>query len=843
MPPYMDVEPAAPAMDLARLTTAPMARRVDDTTDAEASEEAPSIGDDLMPPAPPGLEMPAADPLAMPADDPLAMPAPPAPPGLEMPAADPLAMPADDPLAMPAPPAPPGLEMPAADPLAMPADDPLAMPAPPAPPGLEMPAADPLAMPADDPLAMPAPPAPPVWRCPPRTRHDACSSCLPPGLEMPAADPLAMPAPPAPPGLEMPAADPLAMPAADPLAMPAPPAPPGLEMPGSDPLAMPAADPLAMPADPLLAPVAPDPLALTVDGLSGSGDERLDAVDEGVSGVIAGAVLRSVDEVDSIAGDKLQGSIVEVETTTVDVDGHVVSQQVEGTLTLLNPSESDRVYDVDAVMTNTDGTSLEAAIVNVEELEPGQEHVVTYVVNDHSMLAMRERFDSNPARDKEASSSLALGDSRNAVRIEVDVQNLSAVPLHDVEVRRPLPAGMVVDEVEHATVEDGEVVWTVGSLGVGVQQTMVVRGTISVEEAKPIACGSAVATYRADAALSTMSFDELDAFCRGFAYMKSIEGERPDSWEVTAVFENRSSFAVDLVKLQARLKGSDELLFDFHDVNEDVAPHGEWRSDSVSVDSADKPDLTWELSYTVLPRTSASTEGTVSIEARDLLVVDGSVEKSYSRARLHSYREQSLEAELRVTNTGSSDINLMRITDDIPGLFNAVDPSSMKVKLRGEALPPEQFKAEISEGLTLEREFHSPDGAGHTLSLTVGRKGPLGMKPGDEVVVTYTLVAPDPSPANERVDAPCRAEFSCERYGPMCERDSTSAPSVHVVHNRRNFSAGKQVLKAGGRGPLRGPPLFANDGDTPLKRTQITDIVPAGYAMKDVVITVSGTPC
>jgi uncharacterized repeat protein (TIGR01451 family) len=597
-----------------------------------------------------------------------------------------------------------------------------------------------------------------------------------------------------------------------------------------------------MPADPLLAPVAPDPLALTVDGLSGSGDERLDAVDEGVSGVIAGAVLRSVDEVDSIAGDKLQGSIVEVETTTVDVDGHVVSQQVEGTLTLLNPSESDRVYDVDAVMTNTDGTSLEAAIVNVEELEPGQEHVVTYVVNDHSMLAMRERFDSNPARDKEASSSLALGDSGNAVRIEVDVQNLSAVPLHDVEVRRPLPAGMVVDEVEHATVEDGEVVWTVGSLGVGVQQTMVVRGTISVEEAKPIACGSAVATYRADAALSTMSFDELDAFCRGFAYMKSIEGERPDSWEVTAVFENRSSFAVDLVKLQARLKGSDELLFDFHDVNEDVAPHGEWRSDSVSVDSADKPDLTWELSYTVLPRTSASTEGTVSIEARDLLVVDGSVEKSYSRARLHSYREQSLEAELRVTNTGSSDINLMRITDDIPGLFNAVDPSSMKVKLRGEALPPEQFKAEISEGLTLEREFHSPDGAGHTLSLTVGRKGPLGMKPGDEVVVTYTLVAPDPSPANERVDAPCRAEFSCERYGPMCERDSTSAPSVHVVHNRRNFSAGKQVLKVGGRGRYEVLLLFANDGDTPLADVQITDIVPAGYAMKDVVITVSGTP-
>jgi uncharacterized repeat protein (TIGR01451 family) len=851
-----------------------------------------------MPPAPPEVmaldaEPAEFDPLAMSMDDPLAMPAPPAPPGLEMPMDDPLAMPAppappglempmDDPLAMPAPPAPPGLEMPMDDPLAMPAppappglempmDDPLAMPAPPAPPGLEMPMDDPLAMPAppappglempmDDPLAMPAPPAPPGLDllAPPSPDPLAMPAPpAPPGLEMPMDDPLAMPAPPAPPGLDL-----LAPPSPDPLAMPAPPAPPGLEMPMDDPLAMPAPpappgldllappspDPLAMPAPPappgldLLAPPSPDPLALAIDGLSGSGDDRLDAVEEGVSGVIAGAVLRSVDEVDSIAGDKLRGSIVEVETTTVDPDGHVTSQKVEGTLTLLNPSETDRVYDVDAVMANTEGTSIGATVVNVEELEPGQDHVVTYVVKDHHMLALRERFDSNPARDKEASSSLAMNADGNTVCIEVDVQNLAAVTLHDVEVRRPLPAGMVVDEVEHATVNDGDVVWSIGTLDVGAQQTMVVRGTITVEDSSPIASGSAVATYRADAALSTMSFDELDAFCRGFAYMKSIEGERPDSWEVTAVFENRSSFAVDLVKLQARLKGSDELLFDFHDVNEDVAPHGEWRSESVSVDSAEKPDLTWELSYTVLPRTSASTKGTVSIEARDLVVVDGIVEKSYSRARLHSYREQSLEAEIRVKNNGSADINLMRITDDVPGLFNAVDPSSLKVKLRGEALPPEQFKAELSEGLTLEREFHSPDGAGHTLSLTVGRKGPLGMKPGDEVVVTYNLVAPDPSPANERVDAPCRAEFSCERYGPMCERDSTSAPSVHVVHNRRNFSAGKQVLKVGGRGRYEVLLLFANDGDTPLADVKITDIVPAGYTMKDVHITVSGAP-
>ena len=59
--------------------------------------------------------------------------------------------------------------------------------------------------------------------------------------------------------------------------------------------------------------------------------------------------------------------------------------------------------------------------------------------------------------------------------------------------------------------------------------------------------------------------------------------------------------------------------------------------------------------------------------------------------------------------------------------------------------------------------------------MTIGRKGPIGMAPGDEVTVTYDLVAPDPSPQNERVDAPIRSEFSCERFGPVCERDVESA--------------------------------------------------------------------
>ena len=273
--------------------------------------------------------------------------------------------------------------------------------------------------------------------------------------------------------------------------MPAPPAPPGLDPLAADALLAPPAppaDPLA--ADPLLAPAPSADLpdltaALPVEGVQGEGDDKLDATEEGLSGVVAGAVLRSTDEVDSIAGDKLEGSIHEVETTKVDADGHVTKQKVTGTLVLSNPSKDDRVYDVDAVMSDAGSTNLKGHVISVEELEPGQEHAVEYTVSDRNMLMMSERFDTNPARDKERSLSLAMG-AENTIALELELRNVGASDLHDVVVTRPLPEGMTVSEAEHATVDDGTLTWDVGVLATGASSTIMVRGTLSVDGKDPI---------------------------------------------------------------------------------------------------------------------------------------------------------------------------------------------------------------------------------------------------------------------------------------------------------------------------------------------------------------------
>ena len=92
-----------------------------------------------------------------------------------------------------------------------------------------------------------------------------------------------------------------------------------------------------------------------------------------------------------------------------------------------------------------------------------------------------------------------------------------------------------------------------------------------------------------------------------------------------------------------------------------------------------EPDFTYDLSYTVPPR-ATQTEGTLKLEESTFTVVDAEISKTI-QATLRSFRQQSVEANLSVKNTGSATINLMRITDDIPGLFEAPDMDSMVISI------------------------------------------------------------------------------------------------------------------------------------------------------------------
>ena len=852
--PSMDAPPAPPG--LPGLDAPPAPPGLPAMPEMPASEAPPA------PPGIPGLDAPPAPPgmPAMPEMPPSeAPPAPPGIPGLDAPPAPPGMPPMPEMPPSEAPPAPPGIpgldapvieedtssdEFMLTDSIDEVSDeeevemdvvdeveestieapvDPLAPPAPPGmPPMPEMPAMEEAA--ADPLLAPPAPPAPPEMPPMPAMEEAAADPLLAPPA--PPADPLAPPAPPGmPPMPEMPAMEEAA---ADPLL--APPAPP------SDPLFAPPAPP-EMPAmeeaaaDPLLAPAA-DSLAISIEQPKADPFTTTNPVQTG----IAGAKIRDASEVDQVEGDKLVSTLEEVEVSLVNHNGEIIEQTVEGVLTVTNTSETDRIFDIDVILDNTDSTSFESNKITIDELDSGESHTTEYTVSGQKMLVLQERIDTNPDKDRERSLSVTMDEGGNTLSMEIQVENTCNVPLKDVVVTRELPSEMNIEVLGDSEIEDGVLTWNVGTLEPGVSSVLSVAGVVTASSINPISTGGAEATYTADFTLSTTTYDELDAFSRGFTFCRTMQGERPDHWKIQAIFENQSSFVLDLVKLQVRQKGSDDLLLDIHDVPEDVLPDGVWESEIVEIHSPTEPSLTWELAYTVLPRASATTNGTITVESTEMPVLEAKVDKTYSTKKLASFEAQDMTATVVLENTGSATINLMRITDDIPGLFSVPDLSAMKIKVAGIELDAEQFKAEVADGITLEETHISPDGPGHTLSVTVGTKGPIGLEVGDTLEMTYPLHAPDPSPANEKVAGPARVEFSSERFGPICSRDVSKVPTVKVIHNRRNIGHGKQAQKIGGRGRYEIMIVVENSGDTAVQDANIRDIIPGGFDIERVTV-------
>ena len=739
------------------------------------------------------------------------------------------------------PPPPPGMDAPPPPP---------GMDAPPPPPGMDAP---------------PPPPAPPEMDAPPPPP-------APPEMDAP-------PPPPAPPEMDAPPPPPA------PPEMDTPPAPPGLESPeeedsGADSDNISSAsdllgdlslesgdgdDEAGGDADALLDSAAASlnlleisdeesteetpaiDLLMTPDSLGEDTEvveeaEETEDVEEPQAeeepeeeeeSIHAGAEIRTLDVVDQIPGDKLEGSLHEVESSTQTVDGDVVEQNVSGLLTINNPSEKDRLWDIDIFLNKLKATDVDNGHMPLQELDAGNDHTMDYSVSGPVMLSVRERFDTKPDRNQEMSTSAVCADEAQSITLELEVENVGPVDLNDVVVTREIPSQMTVtSEGENYSVSKKSLSWTVATLSPGGKRTLPLTADLVTDVIDEVSAGKTSATYTADATLSGMSIVELDAFCRGFSYMDVDEDERPDNWRCQAVFENRSSFAVDLVKLQVKQAGSDSLLFDITDVEKDVHPDGRWESDVVVVPATEEPNFNQELGFTVIPRVTHSTEGSIDLEEYVIKVLEADVNKTYSTEILRTYREANVDAEISIKNTGSATINLMRLTDDVPGIFNSPDTEQVSCAIDGNELVNDQFRIEVREGVTLEETALSPDGTGHTMLLTIGTKGPIGLEPGQEMTISYPLVAPDPSPENDMVAAPMRSDFSAERYGPVATRLLEDVPSIRIIHKRRKFSTGKEVFPAGGSGRYEVLIMFQNRSDSALQDLMIHDIVPSDFEIK-----------
>ena len=559
------------------------------------------------------------------------------------------------------------------------------------------------------------------------------------------------------------------------------------------------------------------------------GDKQLESDgEEGPQPPLSGN-LRPAAEVDSIPGDKLYVTLKETEESVLNPDGTVRQQSIDGELILRNSSRKDRAWDIEVMLQNTASTDIGGGAITVRELDATQTSNLPYTASGPRMMVLKEHIDTEPERPQESSLSMIYSEHAQEVLIRLSVENIAPVSLNDVVVRRALPENFELSEGPEYDINDGELIWHIGRLPVGESTSLEILPRVTTRTIQRFATGTVNAAYSCEATVSRAQFDSVKSRARQFGYVSPKEDDRPDIFHCKLVVENRSSFVVSLSAATVWLAGRNEPFLEVEDIREDIPPEGLWDSIEKRIEAIDKPNFTHEINYSILPRVNVESNGILELKERSFKVLDADVNKQYSISRIRSYVESDLECISVVENTGSAPINVMRLLDDIPGIFNPPAINQVRIEMEGSDLNDEQYRIEVVDGTQLEEQLVSPDSQGHALRITVGTSAPLGLQPGKSLTITYPLHAADPSPQNNKLAAPIRADFSMERFGPVATRHCNRAPLIRVVHRRRRFSTGKEVFPAAGPGRYEILLMFQNDSDSALEDLSLHDVVPGTF--------------
>jgi uncharacterized repeat protein (TIGR01451 family) len=284
------------------------------------------------------------------------------------------------------------------------------------------------------------------------------------------------------------------------LLMEAPPAPPVdllMEAPPAPPADLLMEAP-APPADLLMEAPTEPPISLLTDEVLGAPDNLI--------GEQAGATIRSSAEVDEVPGDKLEGTLHEVEKSTLNSDGEIIKQTVKGLLKVNNPSQEDRIYDIDVMLDHAEATDIGGDQVSVDELEAGSNYSMKYKVDGKRMLVMREHLDTNPDRSDGRSLSVPSIGEGVGISLTVEVENVAMVPVNNIVVTRPIPSEMVFANTGVAVQENGSMTWDIGTMAAGETQVLSIQGEVIATSTKAIDAGSASLSYTANSTLSNLNF-------------------------------------------------------------------------------------------------------------------------------------------------------------------------------------------------------------------------------------------------------------------------------------------------------------------------------------------------
>jgi hypothetical protein len=404
--------------------------------------------------------------------------------------------------------------------------------------------------------------------------------------------------------------------------------------------------------------------------------------------------------------------IVEQVKVDQDHDALIENMDFSGKLEVENPSDVDRLWDIDLTLENIESTNLESGEIHIRELGVTDEdrvHSQEFTISGEakSLLIIKEYINTLPNADdilniNDIDSHLAtiqggvaekvVDDSDDEVTyddddedydgaaaedasmesygISIDVENTVTFaiamrsqfenPIKDVKIVKNIPAEFSNTIIKDTTVgmaelEGDQIVWTVDELEPESTALLKFTADILVNTIDPVRTGTIEVMYIASSSFTAMDISKFDAYTRNRFYVDVLErDEEPGVWDCKLVFENSSEFILEL--FNADVYAPEDESTKLIDIDPNDVPKlpslAQWHSVGWVYETEDYPEFRKKLEFRVVPDFQTIVDGTINIGDVELSVASMIGDVHYAAVEepeIPGEIEESLEGEEEAT--------------------------------------------------------------------------------------------------------------------------------------------------------------------------------------------------
>ncbi|TFF97546.1 MAG: hypothetical protein EU547_04000 [Promethearchaeota archaeon] len=572
-----------------------------------------------------------------------------------------------------------------------------------------------------------------------------------------------------------------------------------------------------------------------------------------------------------------------IETVNVEQDhyGEVENINFEGKLEVRNPSTENRIWDIDIQFGNVESTDLESEEFEIKELGTSDDNnsyshefkleekaknllmIKEYIntlsdaedilsdsaIEEDLMVLREQRIEEDEDTERPNLESFGIAINQlNTVTFAIAVYNLYEKPIKNLEIIKEIPnefENINIADYSHGSVdkEGDEINWTVDELEPESLAVLKVTADLTIEEKEAVQTGTVKINYKAESSFTGgLTIDEFEAYTNNKHFIDLIEREKePNMWDCELIFENPSQFDIELYGVDVHDKDSPNTSFITIDSDNPpfLPPGAQWKSPMWEYESEDYPSFQREINFRVAHEFLADVSGEISLAEEQLVLASimGELEyelpeeivEEFGEDTIPSYHDVDIMAIQTLKNDGSAPLNEIKFTQkgfsDYSG-FNLPDPDD-----------PEDFeRIELlvdGESIELDRDNIYVDDDSIVVSLEDLRDTTGMIEPDSEVELKYPIHAIQPK---EELDVETQVIYNANTY-PVGEEleyipEEEEIPVITVVHIRRKYRLGKEIVPISGEGKYQIILFLENLGtkkENTLKNFTIIDKVPDSF--------------